>query len=60
MFGRVTKWWMTQLYIVRKYSYGHTTSHSLMIKRTDVLYPKVTHYVANKENTSPILFLGYI
>jgi hypothetical protein len=25
-----------------------------------VLYPRATHYAANKENTFPFLFLGYI
>jgi hypothetical protein len=25
-----------------------------------VLYPRATHYVSNKENTFPFLFLGYI
>jgi hypothetical protein len=31
-----------------------------MKKWIDVLYPRVTHYAANKENTFPFLFLGYI
>jgi hypothetical protein len=29
-----------------------------MIKWTNVLYPRGTHYAANKENTFPILFWG--
>jgi hypothetical protein len=31
-----------------------------MNKQTNVLYPRATHYAANKENTFPFLFLGCI
>jgi hypothetical protein len=60
MFGRITKRRRKQLYVARTTSYGRTTSQSLMNKRTDVLYPRATHYAANKKNTFPFLFLGYI
>jgi hypothetical protein len=31
-----------------------------MNKWIDVIYRRATHYAANKENTFPFLFLGYI
>jgi hypothetical protein len=31
-----------------------------MNKRTDVLYPRVTHYAANKGNTFPGVYLIFL